>query len=101
MVQRCVQVHLGAGIGNIASATPLLVALHECDFVTDVVLAADYAETAELLRSWSAVREIFMSTTPFPSAEDYSQCDCSDPTLLLATLYQQICQYTKPCGAAA
>jgi hypothetical protein len=79
MVQRCVQVHLGAGIGNIVLATPLLVALHECDFVTDVVLAADYVETAELLRPWSAVREIFMSTTPFPSAEDYSHVIAAIP----------------------
>jgi ADP-heptose:LPS heptosyltransferase len=71
MVQRCVQVHLGAGIGNIVLATPLLVALRECGYVTDVVLAADYAETAELLRPWSAVREIFTSTTPFPSAQHY------------------------------
>ena len=71
MVQRCVQVHLGAGIGNIVLATPLLVALREYGYVTDVVLAADYPETAELLRPWSAVREIFTSTTPFPSAQHY------------------------------
>jgi|SRR5271165_7127566 len=71
MVQRCVQVHLGGGIGNIVLATPLLVALQECGFVTDVVLAADYAGTAELLRPWSAVREIFTSTTPFPAPQHY------------------------------
>jgi ADP-heptose:LPS heptosyltransferase len=62
-----VQVHLGAGIGNIVLATPLLVALYECGLATDVVLAADYSETADLLRPWSAVREIFTSDQAFPS----------------------------------
>ena len=68
----CVQVHLGAGIGNIVLATPLLVGLHELGFLTDVVLAADYADTANLLCAWSAVRKIFVSTKPFPSAQNYS-----------------------------
>jgi hypothetical protein len=71
-VRESVQVHLGAGIGNIVLATPLLVGLHELGFLTDVVLAADYAETANLLRRWSAVREIFLYTKPFPSAQRYS-----------------------------
>jgi ADP-heptose:LPS heptosyltransferase len=52
-------VQLGAGIGNIVLATPLLIALQELGFVVDVFLAADYAETSGLLRLWSAVREIF------------------------------------------
>jgi hypothetical protein len=67
-----IQVHLGAGIGNIILATPLLVGLYESGFVTDVVLAADYPETADLLRPWSAVREVFTSNHAFPSAENYS-----------------------------
>jgi hypothetical protein len=67
-----IQVHLAAGIGNIVLATPLLVALYESGFVTDLVLAADYAETADLLRPWSAVREIFTIDKPFPSAQKYS-----------------------------
>lgn len=53
-----VLVHLGAGIGNVVLATPLLLALHELGFRTDVLLAADYAETADLLRPWAAVREV-------------------------------------------
>lgn len=52
-------VQLGAGIGNIVLATPLLIALHELGFAVDVFLAADYAETSGLLRLWSVVREIF------------------------------------------
>lgn len=68
----CIQVHLGAGIGNIVLATPLLVGLHELGFLADVVLAADYLETADLLRPWSAVREIFTSDQAFPSARNYS-----------------------------
>jgi glycosyl transferase family 9 (putative heptosyltransferase) len=71
-VRESVQVHLGAGIGNIVLATPLLVGLHELGFLTDVVLAADYAETANLLCRWSAVREIFLHPKPFPSAQRYS-----------------------------
>ncbi len=53
-------VHLGAGVGNIVLATPLLVALHELGYAVDLLLAADYAETAELLRPWALVREISM-----------------------------------------
>lgn len=71
-MRECVQVHLGAGIGNIVLATPLLVGLHELGFLTDIVLAADYADTATLLREWSAVRKISASTKPFPSAQNYS-----------------------------
>jgi ADP-heptose:LPS heptosyltransferase len=65
-------VHLGAGIGNVVLATPLLIALHELGFTIDVLLAADYAETAELLRPWSVVRQIFaQNTAPFPRAYDH------------------------------
>jgi ADP-heptose:LPS heptosyltransferase len=68
-----VQVHLGAGIGNVVLATPLLVALHELGFSTDVVLAAvDYTETADLLYPWSVVRAIFTSPKPFPAPQYYS-----------------------------
>ena len=73
MVTTTVQVHLGAGIGNVVLATPLLVVLQELGFSTDVVLAvADYPETADLLHPWSAVRAIFTSPKPFPSPQYYS-----------------------------
>jgi len=67
-----VQVHLGAGIGNIVLATPLLLGLHKSGFVTDVVLAADYPETADLLRPWSVVREVFTHRQRFPDGKTYS-----------------------------
>ena len=70
-MRECVQVHLGAGVGNIVLATPLLVGLHELGFQTDVVLAADYADTADLLGQWSVVREIFVGPASFPSAQHY------------------------------
>lgn len=54
-----VLVHLAAGVGNIVLATPLLVALDALGFTVDVLLDADYAETAELLRGWSIIRELF------------------------------------------
>jgi len=61
-VSESILVHLGAGIGNIVLATPLLVALHELGFTTDVLLAADYAETMELLRPWSLVRRVSLQS---------------------------------------
>jgi hypothetical protein len=63
-------VHLGAGIGNVVLATPMLAALDQLGFEVDVALAADYPETADLLRPWSAVRAIF-ANTHIPSAENY------------------------------
>jgi ADP-heptose:LPS heptosyltransferase len=52
-------VHLAGGVGNIVLATPLVVVLNDLGFTVDVLLGADYAETAELLRGWSLVREIY------------------------------------------
>jgi ADP-heptose:LPS heptosyltransferase len=54
-----VLVHLAAGVGNVVLATPLVVALDALGFTVDVLLDADYAETAELLRGWSIIRELF------------------------------------------
>jgi len=54
-----VLVHLASGIGNIVLATPLLIALEEMGFATDVRLDADYPATADLLSGWSAVRQVF------------------------------------------
>ena len=64
-------VHLGAGIGNVVLATPLLIVLQELGFSVDVLLAADYPETADLLRPWSVVRKVFAhGQHPDPSAYD-------------------------------
>jgi len=52
-------VHLASGIGNIVLATPLLVALHRLGIETDVLLDADYPQTADLLRGWSLVRAVY------------------------------------------
>lgn len=67
-----VLVHVGAGVGNVVLATPLLMALHEMALAVDVLLAADYTQTADLLRPWSAVREIFTSSTS-PSLPSYER----------------------------
>ena len=45
-------VHLASGIGNIVLATPLLVALAQMEFSIDVLIQADYPQTADLLRNW-------------------------------------------------
>jgi ADP-heptose:LPS heptosyltransferase len=55
---RAVFVHLASGIGNVVLATPLLMALREMEFVIDVQVNGDYAETADLLRDWSALRNV-------------------------------------------
>lgn len=64
-------VQLGAGIGNVVLATPLLLALYELGFVTDVLLAADYTQTTELLRPWSVVRDIFLNRAGAPAIDHY------------------------------
>ena len=53
-----VLVHLASGIGNVVLATPLLVALNELGFCVDLMLDADYAETADLFRGWSSIRAV-------------------------------------------
>ena len=65
-----VLVHLASGVGNIVLATPLLIALEELGFATDVHLSADYPATAELLSGWSAVREIFAAPS-WPDLRGY------------------------------
>jgi ADP-heptose:LPS heptosyltransferase len=60
---REVLVHIGAGIGNVILATPLLAALREMGFTVDVWLTGDYAQTADLLRSWSVVRSILTDSS--------------------------------------
>lgn len=57
-----VLVHLASGIGNIVLATPLLVALHRHGYPLDVLVDGDYAETADLLTGWSAIRRLFNGT---------------------------------------
>jgi ADP-heptose:LPS heptosyltransferase len=54
-----VLVHLASGVGNVVLATPLLVALDELGFAVDVLLDADYPQTADLLRGWSVVRAVY------------------------------------------
>jgi ADP-heptose:LPS heptosyltransferase len=53
-----VLVHLASGIGNIALATPLLRALNRSGYTIDVLIDGDYADTAELLQGWSALRTV-------------------------------------------
>jgi len=51
-------VHLAAGVGNIVLATPLLLALEELGISVDLLLDADYEESAGLFEGWTAVRNI-------------------------------------------
>ena len=61
---RSVLVHLGAGIGNLVFATPLVAALDAMGFAIDLLLLADYPQSAELFRGWSAVRRVHRGTVP-------------------------------------
>src|SRR5437773_11901592 len=63
-----VLVQLGAGIGNVVLATPLLVALNALGYAADVLLVADYSQTSSLLEPWSCVRKVFKSVPPGPYA---------------------------------
>lgn len=56
---KTVLVHLASGIGNIVLATPLLLALHRHGFVVDLLLDADYPETADLFLDWQTVRAVY------------------------------------------
>ena len=65
-------VHLGAGVGNVVLATPLLLALHAMGLETDVWLSADYPQTADLLRPWSVVRDVFTGPLAAPRLARYA-----------------------------
>ncbi|MFL6227745.1 MAG: glycosyltransferase family 9 protein [Pyrinomonadaceae bacterium] len=69
--RREVLVHLAAGVGNVVLATPLVVALADLGFTVDVLLGADYAQTAELLRGWSIVREVYAGGSRVTRWRDY------------------------------
>jgi ADP-heptose:LPS heptosyltransferase len=57
--QPTVLVHLASGIGNIVLATPLLVSLNQMGFIIDLLMQADYSQTADLLSDWSVLRSIY------------------------------------------
>jgi ADP-heptose:LPS heptosyltransferase len=69
--EQSVLVHLASGVGNIVLATPLLMALHHLGFIVDVFLHADYLQTADLLREWSVVREVYRDPTRRVGSGDY------------------------------
>ena len=64
---RTALVHLGAGIGNIVLATPLISALEQIDVTVDLCLSADYPETATLFEGWPAIRQV-VSDKHLPAA---------------------------------
>ena len=70
--QRVALVHLASGIGNIVLATPLLAALNQMDFISDVLIEADYPQTADLLRHWSVVRDIYDGRARTSLRQDYA-----------------------------
>jgi ADP-heptose:LPS heptosyltransferase len=67
-----VLVHLAAGVGNIVLVTPLLAVLNRNGFVVDVLIDADYAGTADLLRGWTAIRTTYEGTRCRPPPTGYT-----------------------------
>lgn len=55
---REVLIHLAAGTGNIVLATPLVLAVSRAGYVVDLLLDADYPDTAALVEGWGAVRRV-------------------------------------------
>jgi ADP-heptose:LPS heptosyltransferase len=69
---RAVLVHVGAGIGNVILSTPLFLALHEMGYAVDVWLTGDYAQTADLLKSWSVIRSVLTDSSFDLRSRDYT-----------------------------
>lgn len=69
--KQTVLAHLASGIGNIVLATPLLAALNQMGFVVDLLIHADYQQTADLLRDWSAIRAIYTNSSKVKYHSDY------------------------------
>jgi hypothetical protein len=94
MEQNRVLLHLGAGIGNIVLATPLLVALNQLGFEVDVALAADYPEAADLLRPWSTVRTVFANGY-IPPAKNYDYVLPAIPPFYWPRFAHRFCNTNK------
>lgn len=71
-MNRTALVHLTSGIGNIVFATPLLVALERLGLAVDVLVEADYTETADLFRDWSTVSRLWTAPPPGPVLAEYT-----------------------------
>jgi ADP-heptose:LPS heptosyltransferase len=70
--QQTVLVHLSSGIGNVILATPLLVALDHMDFAVHVLIHADYPQTADLIRDWAIVHEVYDQHVTRVTLSDYN-----------------------------
>jgi hypothetical protein len=77
-------VHLSAGVGNLVLATPLLAALDMLAYEVDLLLHADYPETADLFRDWSAVGHVYAGG--FPSGTAYHRLVPAVPPFYWARL---------------
>jgi ADP-heptose:LPS heptosyltransferase len=64
-------VHMSSGIGNIILATPMLIAISRMGFAIDLLLDADYPQTAELFRGWGIIRSVFIDPKEALNLSDY------------------------------
>ena len=96
-----VLVQIGAGIGNVVLATPLLAALHEMRFKVDVWLCGDYAQTVDLLRAWSAVRTVSTDASLDPRSRPYTHLIPAIPPSIGLVTHLGIPQPFQSCRALA
>jgi len=64
-------VHLSSGIGNIVLATPLLQALHDLGAQVELLIEADYSETAGLFDEWSRIEAVYRDFVQVPEKETF------------------------------
>ena len=65
-------VHLGAGVGNVIQATPMISCLSRAGCAVDLCIQADYAGTVDLFKGWKAVRRVSSEGSDFtPNGYDY------------------------------
>ena len=76
-------VHLGAGLGNVIQATPMIKCLSRAGFTIDLCIQADYGDVPDLFRDWQAVRAVSSSGREFTgNTYDYyiiGICVTADP----------------------
>jgi len=70
--ERDVLVHLASGVGNIIFATPLFLVLSRNGYIIDLLIHADYPETAELFSGWSAIRRVYNGSRSEHPNREYS-----------------------------
>jgi hypothetical protein len=95
---RAVLAHVGAGIGNVILSTPLFLALHELGYSVDVWLSGDYAQTTDLLESWSAIRSV-LTDSSLDLHKDYAHIIPAIPPFYWRRYSRALRLVPRPCDS--